>query len=619
MDFFEHQDRARRKTGVLLAYFALAVLGIVLAVNAAVYGLLVYSGQILPEKVDWLARPWWLGVTALTLLVIGGGSLVRSWQLREGGVALNQMLGARPVLPTTSDADERRLINVVEEMAIASGLPVPRLFLMDGESGINAFVAGYTPASATLTVTRGTLQQLSRDELQGVVGHEFSHILNADMRINLRLIGILAGILALGQLGEFMLRGSNTGGLRLGARGRGNSGAVLGFGLALTVIGWLGLFFGRLIKAAISRQREFLADASSVQFTRNPDGIAGALAQIERHAGGALLANSHAEEMSHLCFGLSVPLSAWFATHPPIAERIKAIKGRYVAPRAPKAAAATTAGPGAEPASGFAPMAPAAAVASIGSAGPEHVGYAERMLQELPAALRDTDRDAEQAIALVYALLVPESGNAEEALSLLARRESPERVARVRALVALLAAQDARSRLPLLELALPALGELGAEDRQQLRTLVQILAARDGRFRLFECALQLLVERSLGLIPASRGPIRSFGPVLSELALVFALLCEHANSRPEARQALYGRIMAGFSLTPPPRPSARPEAFAAALRKLADLTPLLKRAVIQACADCVLHDEKLRLPEYEALRAVCAALDCPLPPCLAAR
>ncbi|MBI2381152.1 MAG: M48 family metallopeptidase [Gammaproteobacteria bacterium] len=610
MDFFEHQDRARRKTGVLAIYFALAVLGIVLAVNAAVYGVLALSGAIPTDLKLWLGQPWWLAIAALTLLVIAGGSLVRSWQLKGGGVALNQMLGARPILATTTEPGERRLINVVEEMAIAAGMPVPILFILDEEESINAFVAGLTPGGATLTVTRGALDQLSRDELQGVVGHEFSHILNADMRINLRLIGLLAGILAIGQLGEFLLE--MRGGGRLSSRkGNGGIAAILGLGLALTLIGWIGLFFGRLIKAAISRQREFLADASSVQFTRNPDGIAGALARIGAQAGAARMHNAHAEEMSHMCFGMSVPLAAWFATHPPIPERIKAIKGRHVdLPNTPGSAVPD----GETLASGFAAPTAAQSLGSIGTGTPEAVQGAGRWLDSLSPELRQADRDPEQAQALVLALFLRECADREGGLGLLARQLDTSRLEAVRDLLAELEDADRRGALPLLELALPALRLLDRQAALALLLSLRTLARRDGRLSLFECAAELLVERSLSLAPVPSGHIRRFEPVLGDLAIVFSLLTEQACEQGEARQALYMRIMKGFGAQVPPRPSARSEAFVTALRRLADLSPLLKRSVIEACADCVLADRRLVLGEYEALHAVCAALDCPLPP-----
>ena len=282
MDFFQQQDKAHRKTKWLVIYFAMAVVAMIAAIYVAV--LLIFSGvQAHQERSDYgQEQPqfsvWnpqiFFGVSIATLAIIGIGSLYKTSSLAAGGSAVSEMMGGRLLSPNTTDPDERKLLNVVEEMAIASGVPVPQVYVMDAEDGINAFAAGHKPGDATVTVTRGCMKLLSRDELQGVIGHEFSHILNGDMRLNLRLMGIIFGILCLAIIGRVLLQTSRGGG-----RGRGQNPLPL-LGLVLLLIGYIGVFFGRLIQAAVSRQREFLADASSVQFTRNPGGITGALKKI---------------------------------------------------------------------------------------------------------------------------------------------------------------------------------------------------------------------------------------------------------------------------------------------------------------------------------------------------
>ena len=269
MNFFEHQEAARRLSRRLVVLFALAVVAIVIAVN--VIATVAYLGLFPPP----LPRGFYLTNTLVTLLMIGAGTWWETARLASGGEAVAQMIGARRVDPSTRDLLERRLINVVEEMALASGTPVPRLYVMENEQSINAFAAGHSLHDAVIAVTRGTLARLTRDELQGVIGHEFSHILNGDMRLNIRLIGVLFGLLMLSMFGRFMLeigRGSRD--------SRGALAVLVVAGVALWILGYVGVFFGRLIKAAVSRQREYLADASSVQFTRNPDGIGGALRKI---------------------------------------------------------------------------------------------------------------------------------------------------------------------------------------------------------------------------------------------------------------------------------------------------------------------------------------------------
>ncbi len=317
MTFFEHQALARRNTKVMVALFLLAVVAVVLAVDVVLAALYLWS----TDAIDVKAVPVevWLGGAAATGLVIAAVSLFNVARLSGGGEAVASMIGARRVSPDTKDLLEQRLRNVVEEMAIAAGVRVPEVYVMDGERGINAFAAGWDTSGAVVAVTRGTLETLTRDELQGVVAHEFSHILNGDMRLNVRMIGVLAGIVFIGSIGEFVMRSAR------GSKKEG--GAIILAGLALLVIGYVGLFFARLIKSAVSRQREFLADASSVQFTRNPDGIAGALDQIRSSSAGALLANRYAEEMSHMFFGAAVKVwfGALFDTHPPLDERISRV------------------------------------------------------------------------------------------------------------------------------------------------------------------------------------------------------------------------------------------------------------------------------------------------------
>src|SRR5439155_355688 len=344
--FFEHQTRARRSTSLLVVLFALAVVGVVLAVNLVV-PLALYVGA----RGFFTPSPGlYVTLTVVTLAVIGIRTLVGVLQMRGCGDAVAQLAGGVRVERGTRDADERRLLNVVDEMAIASGVSVPHVYVLRGERGINAFAAGYSPNEAVVAVTEGTARTLTRDELQGVVAHEFSHVLNGDMRLSVQMIGVLAGILFIGEVGNFLLRA------RSGGDDRRSGGGIVFVGAALLIIGYAGLFFGRLIKAAVSRQREFLADASSVQFTRNPEGIAGALATISAGPGSSLVANRRAETLSHMFFatGVSMWFESLFATHPPLLERIARIDRRfnpieYLKRRRPRAA---------EPPETVAPVAP---------------------------------------------------------------------------------------------------------------------------------------------------------------------------------------------------------------------------------------------------------------------
>ena len=324
MDFFTQQEKSRKKTGLLVFFFITAVVLIIAALYAVITAILFYNKMV----IDPFQPVLLLCVAGGTLAIVIGGSLFKTSQLRRGGAAVAKMLGARPVARDTRDLKEKQFLNVVEEMAIASGVTVPDAYVLD-EQGINAFAAGWGTSDAAVCVTTGCLNFLTRDELQGVIAHEFSHVLNGDMRLNIRLMGLIFGILVIAQIGYFILRGSSRGRVRISSgRGKSGSGAAVIFlvALALMCIGYIGVFFGNLIMAAVSRAREFLADASAVQFTRNPSGIAGALKKIGGLADGSLIHHPNAAQASHMFFanGISSFWSNMFATHPPLAKRVSA-------------------------------------------------------------------------------------------------------------------------------------------------------------------------------------------------------------------------------------------------------------------------------------------------------
>jgi Zn-dependent protease with chaperone function len=319
MDFFQQQAKAHHKTKLLVFYFTLAVISIILMIHSVAVFVKFYIGSrdeyfIEQKSLNFFDPQLFAGVAICTLAVIFIGSTYKTMALAGGGGAVAESLGGRLVSPNTTNPEERRLLNVVEEMAIASGVGVPQVYVLDNENYINAFAAGHTISDAVVAVTRNCMTKLTRDELQGVIGHEFSHILNGDMRLNVRLIGLLFGIFCIATIGRVLMS----------VRGRNNGGVVIA-GLLLLAIGSLGVLFGRLIQAAVSRQREFLADASSVQFTRNPLGLSGALQKIGGY--GSRMDSPHASDAGHLFFGnaLGDPLFNLMSTHPPIDQRIRAI------------------------------------------------------------------------------------------------------------------------------------------------------------------------------------------------------------------------------------------------------------------------------------------------------
>jgi Zn-dependent protease with chaperone function len=604
--FFEHQAAARRNTRVMVVLFILAVVAVVVAVDVVVGVAWMWAddSQSPPP-----ARVYLLGAlaTAGLILVVSAVNVLR---LSRGGVAVAQMVGARPVAPDTTDPLERRLRNVVEEMAIASGVRVPQVYVMDEERGINAFAAGWNTSGAVVAVTRGTLETLTRDELQGVVAHEFSHILNGDMRLNIRMMAVLAGIVFIGSVGEFLMRG---------ARGSREGKSFFLAGLAVFLIGYIGLFFSRLIKSAVARQREFLADASSVQFTRNPDGIAGALDQIRTSAAGTLIANRYAEEMSHMFFGQSVKVwfGGLFATHPPIEERIRRVQPRFepTAYRATREAVLPrlTGRRGGDVAASWG-RTPAQSAALVGTLDEGKIDYAARVLDALPLELRTAVRDVEGSRAVMLALVLaePESARAQQ-VAAVRDQALAQRAVRLLAHTQRL---GAAFRLPVLDLALATVKGASAEAKSELLGALESAVNADRRVSLYEFVVLTLVRDQLAP-PAPIREDRKIAELGTDAGILLALVA-YSGARGGRDASLAAALQAGAAImgTPPMAPELTLETVRNALEALRRLAPAEKARLVEGLFAAVTHDGTIRVAEAELMRVVGAVLDCPLPPLL---
>ena len=652
MDFFAQQENARRLTRLMAGMFVLAVICIVLTINLT--GALIYIHfsdiPVFPPMAALRAVPhsaYWI-TTAIVLGVIAWGTLTRMYELSGGGGAVALMVGARRVKRDSADAGERRLLNIVEEMAIAAGISVPQVYIMDDQPGINAFAAGYSPNEAAVTVTRGTLEQLDRDELQGVVAHEFSHILNGDMRLNVRLIGIIAGIVMIGGIGRFLMRmgGSRADGNIVTDQRRGDMRLFL-LGLVVWLIGSIGVLFGNLIKAAISRQREFLADASAVQFTRNPDGIGGALQKIGQTGSKIDLRDQrHAAELSHMYF--SAGIDGLFATHPPIKERIERVMGpgaaRLLEARArrskqPVAERGAAIGATPEGASAMASMAaadapipwtpaakersatltPAVALGSAGNVSSTDMRMAHRLLSDLPQAVRDATRTEAGARAALCALMLDRGANET------VRGKHRDRIAAAYGMpcadqsvniAAALAPLGARARLPVFGLCVPTLEFIAQPEREKLLDVIRDLATADERVTLAEFVLLTLCRRHFSKAAWGAPPVkyRRLQDAAAAAAVVLALVAR--SSRVDS--ALEARVHAALGIASAPPSTFSIASVEAALYELKLLAPLAKPALIKACLELVLADARVDIAEIELMRAICAALDTPLPPSLGA-
>jgi Zn-dependent protease with chaperone function len=607
LDFFAAQSRARRNTGVLVLLFALAWMATILLADA---------GFALAFSLDPIALL--LPMTAGVTLVVLAGSAYHAVRLAAGGGdAVARMLGGRAIDRQTSDPAERRLVNVVEEMAIASGLPVPRLYVLDGESGMNAFAAGFTPERSVVAVTRGALDGLDRDELQGVVAHELSHVLNADTRLSTRLMAMVGGLTVLALVGRILLRGG-------GDRGKGRGGVVLGAGLSLLLAGSIGAFFGRLIRLAVSRQREFLADAAAVQFTRNPGGLARALGKIEKQ--GSRLSSPQALEASHLFFaeGVGGFLSSLMATHPPIEERIRRItQGETGSPSAEGPPKARPAPPRAAPvrAGDSLPASVLAAAATVGHPGPEHIERAGVILATLPPVLVERSREPLGARGVACTLLLDGDPGIRER-QLLALERDPAVAAGIRPIASGVVGLDPAARLALLDLALPALDHLSPGQAGELLRDLEAVASLQVHPELFRWALRRVIERRLAPLVGGRrsAPVRIW--TLEEvqvecLELLSALAWTGAADPAGAQRALEAGLVAlgvPASWRLLPRGKVDAARLDRVLVRLDETAPQLKERILTACAACALADRQVIPGEGGIVRAVAASLGCPVPP-----
>ncbi|GAA6618980.1 M48 family metallopeptidase [Scytonema sp. NUACC26] len=631
MNFFENQDRARQNTQQLIGLFVLSIMAII----GAVYVATLFFLRMAP-------RIWWhpqlfLCVAGVTTVIIALASFYKMACLRDGGSAIATELGGRLLISDMANPSEQQLLNIVEEMAIASGITVPFVYVLDSEQSINAFAAGFTPNDAVIGVTRGCMEQLNRDELQGVIGHEFSHILNGDMRLNLRLVGLLHGILFLYLTGVFILR------LRSSYR---NERGFWLFGLALMSIGGVGFFCGRLIQAAVSRQREFLADASAVQFTRNADGIAGALEKLETRGSG--LYSPAAEAASHMFFGNALQLSLWedmLATHPPLSDRIRRIRGLNYKPS----------GSGVQSHShahgsvmGFAgnssstmdsAVSPEKVVNQVGKVTPEHFTYAQKILADLPESLRLGLQKQQSAMAIIYALSLNhtksqvrdrEAAPLEHRQLEWLREVQPAEVVEETLLFGKeIASLDPSMRLPLVDLAIPALRQSSPKECQQICKCVKGLIKVGGDLSLWEFVLQIVLWHRLEpcIHPESSSKTEQFDSIQeiwSDCILVLSALAKVGQSQPDA---IAYAFRSGVFKLPKVEQQEKPETpiacnFAGIKKSLDRLrlaSPKLKQAIIDACAHTVMVDNRVTLEEADLLRALVITLDCPIPPFLIPR
>jgi Zn-dependent protease with chaperone function len=647
-NFFARQERARRNCRNQLILFVFAISFIVFITASAIrlawylylsthaYGTFntVEANRYVQKLTTFtfFEPAYFFFMSLAILIIILSASLYKMTILQKGGAAVAEMLGARRIEGKTENSMECRLMNVVEEMAIASGIPVPQVFVLDMEKNINAFAAGLEFNDAAVTVTSGALTRLTRDELQGVIAHEFSHILNGDMRLNVQLIGILYGILFLGIAGQKFLSGGRVS-LRAGL-----PAVVAGF--LLVVIGYAGSFIGRLMQCSISRQQEYLADASAVQFTRNPLGLAGALKKIGASAFGSRIQSAEARQASHLFFSESHP-AMWFSfldTHPPILTRIHLldpsfdgkfpkIQTELLAPKPmySEPYAGTRIG---KALSGATPSLLASEVKDIVGNPNHHFGQSQTILNTLPEDIHHAVKSPQGAAAVIFALLLgnDESRRFQQENALKRALVLRENVSMVFQMHAQMSGLSNSLKLPLLELAMPSLSVITGMEKRNFLLILHSLIHADGKVNLLELSIAWILEKHLNSSEDLFQTIKkfSYGQVGLDIVILLSALASagHAENRDEAQRAFdagLGRI---------PELAARKPVFSfqevdscanvnRALKDLTDASYKIKESIIDACAHCAFADNKITVEEGELLRVVALALQCPMPPLFA--
>lgn len=624
MDFFKHQAAARGQTRGLLWLFVLAFVAVIAAMDAALFSMfwMLETGEPFVSPVEYAAyRPGIaLVCTAVLVSVLGLASLYKTLELRGGGGVAARALGGVRIERDTKDLKRKRLHNVVEEMAIASGVPMPEIYVLEQEAAINAFAAGLTPANAAVAVTQGALDRLNREQLQGVIAHEFSHILNGDMRLNVQLMGWLFGLFVIFAIGRLILR--------LAPETRRGAVPLLIAASIVVAAGYIGMFVGRLLQAAVSRQRERLADASAVQFTRDTHGLKDALLKIAGLPAGSKLVTPQAEQVAHMLFSSGV--KRLFSTHPSLLERIQALDPQFREANFSRLAteAIQVVPSFDDEASGnaivsqLAPNTPEQISAQVGNPETVHIQEAYAMRLAIPENLREFVESTGQARALVLALLMSRNETVRQhQLTMLTHTPLATDMDAIQQALPLTRKLTPMLRLPTLLQLFPALRRSSKFERQQLMRVVNDLINADANIDVFEFCLARLLSMLLRDDLESRPPHGklTLEDASNDLFVLFATLARFgANGDRDARMAYEVGMQTVLPMRRPAYDTVEdwPQRLGKALARLETLHPFAKKAVIEGLVRTIAHDELLNVNEAELLRAVCALLHCPLPPLL---
>ena len=624
MNFFEHQHSAKKKTTLLVFLLVIAVCCLIaitiLAITIFLYffqshttsiqAYQTYTTSLSSNFFHIISSDIFLWVIAGVVSVVGIGSLYKLVKLSQGGKYVAESLGGRLLHPNSQNPTEKKILNVVKEMAIASGNPVPSVYVL-ADNSINAFAAGLSRRDAVIGVTQGCIELLNRDELQGVMAHEFSHIHNGDMRLNMRLIACLHGILVIGLIGSFIIRGSS--GYRYSRHRNKNRGQQMVLGLALVAIGYSGTFFGNIIKAAVSRQREFLADASAVQFTRNPLGISSALKKIGASNYGSTIYQANASEFSHLFFGEGIKnkFNSLMATHPPLDDRIRRVEPRWNGqyPSIDSTSIPNISNPR------LVQTKDSIIDKAIDTAGePSDVTLliSKELIKKIPRRIMTAAHEPFSARALIYCLLIDQDTKIQQQqLERLQKNAAPESYAEVRLLLDDIHSLEKHYHLLLIDLSIPALKLLSAPQYNDFKKNLAQLIKADKAVSLFEWCLYRIVTHTVEI--KSHKENRSLRQCQQSIEILLSAVVDHGeNSQPNQAFASGKKVLGldnivllgGYSF----------KAVDNALNELSQLKPLQKPILLRAIMACINHDGKVNTQEAELFRAIADTLNCPIPP-----
>ena len=650
MQFFEQQDRAKGRTISLVLLFALSILILtVLMYVSLAYLITLKTPEVGKEILSMWNPQLLLWVVLGNGLVIGLGSLSKIIELRGGGDRVAEMLGGRLIHAETEDPKERQLMNVVEEMAIASGVPMPMVYVLKDKS-INAFAAGHNPSSAVIGVTTACMHLLTRDELQAVMAHEFSHILNGDIRLNIRMTGVLHGIVFIAVIGRILCEIGFSADSHNENDPRGFLAGIGVLGLVIAAFGAIGVFMGKCIKSSISRQREYLADAAAVQFTRNPQAMAGALKKIGGLSLGGVLSNPHAEEASHMFFerGVASKFGDIMGTHPPLEDRIKRIDPYFDGDFTDIAFedwsndegdGLSTDPKDADASSDFMKSAmmagmmmggarmswnPNAVANAASQPGQAQLEYAAELRESLAPELREAAHDPFGAQSLMFALLMAdEDSTFEEQLTNLETHCTEAVIREIGILHPKAATIDPRAKLPLVDMAIPSLRQLTKDQYTSFQETLQWLVESDQQIDLFEYTLGKVLDRHLKnhFEPSAKPRIKyhSIIPLLPRCSTILSGFAhigheDTASTEHAFRQGAACLKELGKNLKLLPYSECNLGEMDTAVAELAQATAPLRMKVVNALAHTVGADGEVTIQEAELLRAFADMLDCPIPP-----